>query len=138
MAGRVTVTGCACSIDAGRPVRRTGATRPALSVAAPAGSTSYSLTKTVASPVGDAARRRTVGAPTTSTVDGTGADWNAANCPGMSPATPLSSVVSRSPTPGRDDSAPGLPFGGLAIGWAGPLTVIAVRPVPVSPGYASL
>jgi hypothetical protein len=29
-----------------------------------------------------------------------------------------------------------LPFGGLAIGWAGPLTAISVRPVPVSPGYA--
>ena len=53
----------------------------------------------------------------------------------MSPATPFSSVVSRSPTPGSDDSAPGLPFGGLAIGWAGPLSAISVRPVPVSPGY---
>jgi len=38
--GSVTVTGVAASTELGRPVRRTGATRPDGSVAAPCGSTS--------------------------------------------------------------------------------------------------
>src|SRR4051812_20340204 len=135
IAGSVTVTGRAAVIDGESRVRRTGATRPALSVVAPAGSTSYSLTNSVAEPVGDAARSRTVGAPTTSTGLLNGPDWNAANCPGTSWDTPASSELSRPPAPGSALIAPGLPFGGLAIGCGGPLTVRAARPVPVSPGY---
>ena len=37
--------------------------------------------------------------------------------------------------PGRELSAPGLPFGGFAIGCAGPARETSVLPVPVSPGY---
>jgi hypothetical protein len=92
------------------------------------------LTNSVASPVGDAARSRTVGAPTMSIDFSTGAETKVANWPGMSPATPSSRLVSRPPMPGSEDRAPGLPFGGLAICWASPLTWTSMLPVPVRPG----
>ncbi len=94
------------------------------------------MTKTTASPVGDAARSRRVGAPATSIALVSGAVANVACWPGMSVATlPLSSEDRRLPSPGSDEMAPGFPFGGLAIGWAGPVTLTWVFPLPVIPGY---
>src|SRR6266508_3649772 len=135
MAGRVTVTGRASAIEAGSPVRWTGATRPSGSVAPPLGSTSYTLTKSTASPVGLAARRRTTGAPTTSTVDVSGADEKSACWPGRSRTAPLSRARA-APVPGSDDTAPGVPLGGLATGWGGPASRTVVVDRPARPGYA--
>src|SRR5207248_831724 len=89
IAGSVTVAGRASAMDSGSPVRWTGATRPFGSEAPFCGSTSYSLTNSTASPVGDAALSCTVGAPTMSTVDGSGAETKSACCPGISSTRPL-------------------------------------------------
>jgi hypothetical protein len=61
-------------MDGASPVRRTGVTSPSGSDAPLFGSTSYSFTNTTAVPVAEATRIWTVGAPTTSTVDDSGAE----------------------------------------------------------------
>src|SRR5579859_1910243 len=134
IAGRATVTGAAAAIVFGSPVRCTGATSPLGSVEPLRGSRSYSLTNRTASPVGEAARIRTVGAPTTSTVDGSGAEKKSACCPGISVLRPLVNVDS-APKPGSAVIAAGLPPGGFAIGWAGPRTSTVDVREPVTPGY---
>ena len=48
---------------------------------------------------------------------------------------PPSSSLSRPPAPGREESAAGLPLGGLATGCAGPVSGSWVAPVPLRPGY---
>ena len=111
-AGRVTSTGRAWSISAGRPVSRTGATSPAARVVDPAGSMSYSLTNSTASPDGEATRIRTVGAPTTSTGSVKGTETKAACWPGTSATTPLTNEASP-PADGTEEIAAGFPPGGL-------------------------
>ena len=134
IAGSVTATGCAWSIDAGSPVSRTGATSPSGSVSPFFGSTSYSLTNSTACPVGEAARMRTVGAPTTSTVDGSGAERKSACCPGTSTTRPLTNDATPPPSPGSDVIAAGLPPGGLAIGRSAPRTSTVLVAPPATPG----
>ena len=109
---------------------RTGATWPPGRLPAPSAPTAYSLTNSTASPVADAARIRTVGAPTTSTVDSNGRLPNSANWPGMSSPAPPTNDDS---PPGSVETAAGVPFGGLAIGCGGPTTPTAT-PALDSPG----
>src|SRR5262249_50685780 len=127
IAGRVTVTGFASAMSRGRSVSRTGAMSPLLSWASPRSSTSYNLTNSTASPVGDAARMLTVGAPTTSTVDGSGSDRKVPCWPGRSVTTPLTNEA-RPPVDGTDEMAAGLPAAGLAANCGGPCTVTRVVP----------
>jgi len=140
IAGSRTATGRASAIEAGRPVRRTGATRPSGSVGPLCGSRSYSLTNSTASPVGLAARTRTDGAPTTSIAAGSGADTKSACWPGTSRATPSTRATPAAAappgaaSPGSEDSAAGVPLGGLAAGWGGPATATAAVAWPPVPG----
>jgi hypothetical protein len=88
------------------------------------------LTNSTASPVGDATRSRTLGAPITSTISSNGRLSYLANWPGMSrPAPPMNCD---SP-PGNVETAAGVPPGGFAIGCGGPLTS-TVRPGADTPG----
>ncbi len=90
------------------------------------------MTKSTASPVGEAASRRTVGAPTTSTVAGSGADSKSACWPGIS--RPTGAPGRPAGRPGRLDSAAGVPPGGFATGCGGPATVTVLVALPATPG----
>lgn len=114
---------------------RTGATSPPASVATPASSTSYILTNSTASPAAEAARSRSLGAPTTSISRGSGAEVNRACCPGRSVTMPLTKDASL-PAAGSDETAAGVPAGGFATCCGDPATGTDRVPVPASPGYA--
>ncbi len=132
-AGRVTVAS-ALPAPSGM-LTRTGATRPAGRAGGwMLSATSYSFTNSVASPLPDTLIL-TVGLPVSWSGAVSGADSNAADCPGMSSETPpVFWPASRPPMPGTVEIAAGAPPGGLTMFCAGPLNATSVVPVPARPG----
>ena len=80
---------------------------------------------------------RTVGDPVTWSAAASGAEVNAALCPGMSKVTPLvppPATAPRAPRPGKPDSDGGAPPGGWSIACGRPVSRTTARVVPASPG----
>jgi len=96
--------------------------------------TAPGFTKITAWPVGLATRRWTVAEPATSCAWPNGADAKTACWPGMSRAPAPVSAAAPDSTPGTDETAEGIPLGGLAMGCGGPPTARSRVWSPSSPG----
>ncbi len=78
-----------------------------------------------------------MGDPVTCSGEASGAEVNAALCPGMSkvgPAEPPALAAPNAPSPGKTDIEGGEPPAGWAIACGGPASRTSVRRVPASPG----
>ncbi len=105
----------------------------------PSGPTSYSFANSTASGRSAFTRTGTVGCPVRCSGESSGAESNAAFCPGKSSDSPAPSADAwlSAPMPGSVEIPGGAPPGGLVIVFSPPASSTDREPVPPSPGYRS-